>query len=181
MNDPHIPFYDAVGWTTLKGELKSNFEVFESPYDWRLPVSHVDSKGKGPAWQHYLKPVIEKAKRETGHSKVDIVAHSTGGLLARAYIQGDSYENDIGRLAMVATPNEGAANAYFLWYGGDTETADDDGSIWTTPFDGFYENTSEKNYHEWTGENWKKISQEAKRNFYRLDIQEFRLPDLGGK
>ena len=172
MNDPRPPRWDKVGWTTLKKELESNFAVFDSPWDWRMPVSHTDSKGKGPAWRHYLKPVIERAKRETGHPKVDIVAHSMGGLLARAYIQSDFYEDDVGRLAMVGTPNEGAANAYFLWYGGDTTTADQNEEEAQQPEDvGFYEQTSRENYHEWRGGDWASISQGAKRDFYWKDIQ----------
>ena len=158
----NTPLYDYVGWTTLKEELESSFEVFDSPWDWRMPTSHADSQGKGPAWQDYLKPVIEKAKRETGQTKVDIVAHSMGGLLARAYIQGDSYDKDIGRLALVGTPNEGSANAYFLLYGGDTKQADEDG---------VYEKASSWNYHEWTGGYWDNLPQRDKRLFYWLDIQ----------
>lgn len=51
-----------------------------------------------------------------GCKKVDIVAHSSGGLVARAYIEGIDFENnpfpvtyrgDVGRLVMLATPNHG--------------------------------------------------------------------------
>ncbi|TVM01272.1 MAG: hypothetical protein CV087_11085, partial [Candidatus Brocadia sp. WS118] len=95
-------------------ELAGMFEdedVFVAHYDWRKPVnSNVDT---------YLKPVIDKAKEVSGSDKVDIVAHSMGGLLARSYIQGDNYENDVDQLITLGTPHEGAADAYVAWEGGD--------------------------------------------------------------
>ena len=48
-----------------------------------------------------------------------------GGLVVRAYIQSGSYDDDIDKFAMVGTPNHGAANAYFIWEGGDPKLADD--------------------------------------------------------
>jgi len=88
-----------------------NEDVFVAHYDWRKPVnSNVDT---------YLKPIIDKAKEGSGSDKVDIVAHSMGGLLARSYIQGDNYENDVDQLITLGTPHEGAADAYVAWEGGD--------------------------------------------------------------
>lgn len=54
---------------------------------------------------------IEEVKRQTGAKKVDVVAHSMGGLITRWYIQkmGKSYKNDINQLIMIATPNHGSA------------------------------------------------------------------------
>lgn len=87
-----------------------NQNLFIAHYDWRNPVANATS--------NYLKPAIEKAKQETGASKVDIVAHSMGGLVARAYIQSDGYEDDVDQLIMLGTPNLGAADAYVAWEGG---------------------------------------------------------------
>ena len=58
--------------------------------------------------------------------KVDIVAHSMGGLVARAYVEGHHYAGGVDRFIMVAPPNHGAAMArlrgllearehYYLW------------------------------------------------------------------
>ena len=79
-----------------------------------------DEYGK-VAWKEYLLPVIARIKAETRAQKVDIVAHSMGGLLVRAYIQSAEYAGDIDRFAMVGTPNEGSTKAYDLWFGGNTK------------------------------------------------------------
>lgn len=42
-------------------------------------------------------------------SKVDVVAHSQGGLVARYYITSSSYQHDVRNLVMLGTPNLGAA------------------------------------------------------------------------
>ncbi|MES0334839.1 MAG: hypothetical protein SFH39_00555 [Candidatus Magnetobacterium sp. LHC-1] len=102
---------------------KNGFTVFEAPYDWRLSLDEAACNGKTP-WEHYLKPVIERAKKLTGYTKVYVVAHSMGGLLTRTYIQSNSYANDIEKFVMLETPNEGSANTYFQWEGGDPKKAD---------------------------------------------------------
>ena len=59
---------------------------------------------------------IDDAKSEYSKSnikmlKVDIVAHSMGGLIARYYTNGySSYRNDVRKLFMVGTPNHGIGN-----------------------------------------------------------------------
>jgi pimeloyl-ACP methyl ester carboxylesterase len=114
--------FNAVGWQDLKKLLiqkygyKLNCTLFDVPYDWRLDINESSQK--------YLEKWIDYAKKQSGSNKVNIVAHSMGGLLARSYIQSDSYKNDVARLAMVGTPNHGAALAYYLWEGGDPDTAD---------------------------------------------------------
>jgi triacylglycerol esterase/lipase EstA (alpha/beta hydrolase family) len=37
-----------------------------------------------------------------------------GGLVTRAYIQSNKYNNDIRNFIMVGTPNQGSANPYFI-------------------------------------------------------------------
>lgn len=55
---------------------------------------------------------IKQIKEETGADKVDVVAHSMGGLITRWYIQKTpslpNKEKDIGQLIMIATPNHGS-------------------------------------------------------------------------
>lgn len=54
--------------------------------------------------------------RKMGYSfgKVDIVAHSMGGILSRLYIQSGYYRNDVHKLITINTPNYGAQSANLL-------------------------------------------------------------------
>jgi len=119
------PLYYPTGWRNLYAALQSvdsDYEldctVFPTPYDWRLPpvVAAAD----------YLEPMIAHAKERAGTDRVHIVAHSMGGLVARAYIRGGGFPqpSDIDRLAIVGTPNHGAPLAYLLWEGSDPVLAD---------------------------------------------------------
>jgi len=63
-----------------------------------------------------LKAEIDYIKNKEYCSKVDIVAHSMGGLVTRRYIESadfgsDYYDNDVNNLIMIATPNEGVPQA----------------------------------------------------------------------
>lgn len=120
-----MELYDGLatynGWDIMRGILKNfGYEegctIFDVPYDWRLDVRDVVNK--------YLIPAINKAKQAAGTTKVNIIAHSMGGLVVREYIQGSYYQDDIDRFAMIGTPNHGSGNAYPLWEGGDPFTAD---------------------------------------------------------
>ncbi|MBI2101259.1 alpha/beta fold hydrolase [Candidatus Woesearchaeota archaeon] len=53
-----------------------------------------------------LKDIMELVKERTGKPKVNIIAHSMGGLVARRYIQIFG-AGDVDRVIMIATPNKG--------------------------------------------------------------------------
>jgi len=123
------------GWSKMEGTLMADFRtVIRCPWDWRN--KNVESMKESV--ERYLIPAINEALTHSSTGKVDIVAHSMGGLLARAYIQSDLYRGDVNRLALVAVPNLGSANPYCLWEAGDINT--------TALFVGgeFYENTIKK-------------------------------------
>jgi pimeloyl-ACP methyl ester carboxylesterase len=40
--------------------------------------------------------------------RVDLIGHSMGGLIARAYVEGNAYAGDVDHLIMVGTPNNGS-------------------------------------------------------------------------
>ena len=44
---------------------------------------------------------------------IDIIAHSMGGLVARAYVEGSDYSGGVNRLIMIGTPNHGSSWAPF--------------------------------------------------------------------
>lgn len=113
------------GWDHLKDELAADYAVFECPWDWRMTLNAPDPRNGATAWQQYLIPAIDEAKRITGYSQVRLVSHSMGGLLARSYLASNSYEqrHDVSHLVMIGTPHEGAAPAYRLWFGGDASAS----------------------------------------------------------
>jgi pimeloyl-ACP methyl ester carboxylesterase len=86
-------------------------DFFWGFYDWRDPCEESAHK--------YLESVITRAKEESGHPQVHILAHSMGGLVARSYIQGDKFHDDVDRLVTAGTPHLGASVTYPLWEGGE--------------------------------------------------------------
>ena len=101
--DPLIARLRAVGYVDDK-------TLFPFPYDWRVPNEDT---------AELLKEQIAQVKAICGCAKVDIVAHSMGGLVARSYIQGQDYADDINKLIEVGTPNAGSVAAYYTWEGGE--------------------------------------------------------------
>jgi hypothetical protein len=70
-------------------ELKNNGyeeekDLFAFPYDWRLNLNWTAGDSPYP-WQQTLKQKVEKVKSDTGAQKVDIIAHSMGGLVVKNY------------------------------------------------------------------------------------------------
>ncbi len=104
-------------WQPLRNVLEPHFTTIDVPWDWRARLDDATVA-------KYLAPVIDEAKGV--NDKVYVVAHSTGGLLVRKYIQSDLYPQraDIEAFAMVATPNQGAAILYYIWEGADPKRTD---------------------------------------------------------
>jgi len=60
-----------------------------------------------------LKETIERAQADSGASQVSLIAHSMGGLVARAYVESALYGGDVAQVFMLGTPQAGLD----LWYG----------------------------------------------------------------
>jgi pimeloyl-ACP methyl ester carboxylesterase len=83
--------------------------LFTFPYDWRLDIQSTSEK---------LKDIISLATSTSDSSKVNIIAHSMGGLVAKEYIQQFGGAS-INRLILVGTPNLGAPKAFKILTFGD--------------------------------------------------------------
>ena len=82
--------------------------LFTFPYDWREDNNITAQK---------LKDKIQEVKDITGGDRVDLVAHSMGGLVARAYIQSNDYQNDVDQVIFLGTPHLGSPEGYPRWDG----------------------------------------------------------------
>jgi pimeloyl-ACP methyl ester carboxylesterase len=107
--DPILHTYDNLIGTFLANGYVENKTLFTFPYDWEEP-NQISA--------HILASKIQSVKQICGCSKVDIVAHSMGGLIALYYIENVDYKNDVDQLFLVATPLSGSPKAYKTWEAG---------------------------------------------------------------
>lgn len=87
-----------------------NQNLFYFPYDWRLDLNNTAS---------ILADKINEIKSQTGAEKINIVAHSMGGLLIKEYARQYGKES-IDKLIFVGTPHLGAPKAGKIILAGDT-------------------------------------------------------------
>ena len=97
--------------------------LFTFPYDWRQHIS----KSGGELGIAIRSSMLPKASvsEYVDSSSVDLVGHSLGGLVSRAYVQGDSYTGDVHRLITLGTPHLGAPKAYLAAEGLEFDFFDD--------------------------------------------------------
>ncbi|MFH1583200.1 MAG: hypothetical protein ABIB72_02690, partial [Candidatus Falkowbacteria bacterium] len=106
--DPILHTYDNL-WQALKNAgYEEGKTLFAFPYEWRQDNTLT-------AYQ--LKQKIDEVKNICDCDKVDVVAHSMGGLVVRAYAESDYYGNDIDQLVFLGTPHKGSPDAYLTWEG----------------------------------------------------------------
>jgi len=95
----------------------STATLFTFPYDWRYGAS-----GKYPnnsTNSNLLAQKIQDIMTQTGSNKVDIVAHSEGGLIVKKYVMDHVADNHIGKAIFVGVPNTGAPKAVKVLLQGD--------------------------------------------------------------
>lgn len=93
-----------------------NEDLFTFPYDWRYGVTGVN--GQGLTNVDLLKEKIEEILSQTGASKIDIIAHSTGGLIVKKYVI-DNADHGLNKVIFVGVPNLGAPKAVKVLAQGD--------------------------------------------------------------
>jgi pimeloyl-ACP methyl ester carboxylesterase len=108
--DPILHTYDDLIATLDINHYTLGVDLFTFPYNWRK--SNVETAV-------LLKQKIDEVKEICNCDKVDLVAHSMGGLVARQYIQSDAYQQDVDQLIFLGTPHLGAPKAYLMWEGGE--------------------------------------------------------------
>jgi hypothetical protein len=107
----------------LINELKNNGYVenenlFVFPYDWRLDIRDSVNNPYSPLLTT-LKDKIDKVLIQTGTERVDIIAHSMGGLLSKYYIEHYG-QGKVDKFIDIATPHLGSPSSIkTLMYGDD--------------------------------------------------------------
>ncbi|MBF8249980.1 MAG: esterase, partial [Candidatus Levybacteria bacterium] len=91
-------YQGAINFFTSNG-YELNKDLFLFPYDWRKDISET---------KVFLDQEIQQIKAKTGSAKVDIVAHSMGGLVARNYIADPEEAKNVRKLFTLGTPHLGA-------------------------------------------------------------------------
>ncbi len=95
-------FLDNAGYT--EGE-----DYFEFYYDWRKPLNELAN-----GLRDYLENTVLDGKLP--ETKVNLVGHSMGGMVARAY--GQTYgEDKINKIVTSGSPHEGVISAWKAWSG----------------------------------------------------------------
>lgn len=115
--DPILHTYDDLIATLDENGYTREVDLFTFPYEWR--DSNIQSAD-------LLKDKIDEVKAtcqtlnppDTDCVKVDLVAHSMGGLVARSYIQSNSYTNDVDQMIFLGTPHKGSVIDYIKWEAG---------------------------------------------------------------
>src|SRR5215216_5938083 len=67
-----------------------------------------DDCGSSESHAQQLDTIVQRFKSETGADKINVVAHSKGGLDTRLYLANDLSNDDIANLIMIGTPNLGS-------------------------------------------------------------------------
>jgi pimeloyl-ACP methyl ester carboxylesterase len=85
---------------------------FRSPFEEVEPPQHSDPNTNAQILAIEIETI--KEKRGWTNTRIDLVAHSQGGLDARAYLHtlGDKAKDQVRSLTMIATPNHGTVLAY---------------------------------------------------------------------
>lgn len=86
-------------------------DLFLFPYDWRYGVNE-DNINK-------LKQKIADILTQTNAQEVDVIAHSTGGLLVKKYVVENPNNNHIDKAVFVGVPNTGSPKAVKVLLQGD--------------------------------------------------------------
>ena len=91
-------------------------DLFTFPYDWRYGVSGKFADGTSVADQlkGQIDYIINQTDAGKATGKVDVVAHSTGGLVLKKYVIDHPTDHHINKALFVGVPNLGAPKAILV-------------------------------------------------------------------
>lgn len=83
-----------------------------------MAITFRDPTGSNTEHAQELSAAVDTLLERTGDSRVDIVAHSMGGLATREYLKSAAGAHRVRRVILLATPNHGTYAAYLAFGGG---------------------------------------------------------------
>ncbi len=99
---------------------QENKDLFVFPYDWRLNIDYLAGSGAAND-PNTLANKIQAILNQTHADKVEIVAHSMGGLIVKRYLEAFG-TSSVNSFIDIATPHLGAPDAFkILSYGDDLD------------------------------------------------------------
>jgi len=111
---PFVKVYDNLKSTFIdNADYTEGGDYFEFYYDWRKPLDELADELKD-----YLETTVLDGKPP--ETKVNLIGHSMGGMVARAYGQKYLGEDKINNLVTIGSPHEGAIKAWQGWAGAET-------------------------------------------------------------
>ena len=114
--EPIFRTYDPLLIDLQRRGYELNRSLFPFPVDWRDSVEvvadHLAASIPGfLATANQLGYVGEPASGPPA-TRADLVVHSMGGLITRTYVEGSGYNNNVGKVAFIASPHRGYPEAY---------------------------------------------------------------------
>lgn len=109
---PFVKAYDGLIQTLKNAGYKDtgdNKNLFVFNYDWRQPIETTANQ---------LRDYIENTIDPLPETKIDLIGHSLGGVVARTYVQNNP-NHQIDQLLTAGSPHKGAPQVYYLWEGAD--------------------------------------------------------------
>jgi pimeloyl-ACP methyl ester carboxylesterase len=117
--DPNLDSYTPLLTTLEKMGYERGASLFTFPYDWRR--SNDFSASVLAPWIRAVLAIANGEEYVGGPSGdatgVDLVVHSMGGLITRAYVQGAGYGGDVRKAIFIASPHKGFPATYRTYEG----------------------------------------------------------------
>ncbi len=94
-------------WAKLDKPISLRMSYYYGAYDKFGSYIGPEDNQKISVYGDRLSEIVDKVLYFSGKNKIDIVAHSMGGLVTRDYIENKGGMNRVNKLILIATPNNG--------------------------------------------------------------------------
>lgn len=116
-----VPVLLVPGWFAGSGQLdllRRRFHAAGWPDSAVLALDFESRVGDNRAHAREIARGVERLRARTGATKVDVVAHSMGGLATRRYLRALDGADRVRRVVFLGTPHHGTLAAHLAWGAG---------------------------------------------------------------